>query len=60
MENNLLNEGDIQKMPKKGYINDQEMLLGLENGYIEGLKKNDEEKIVMNSLRVFVHRGVPK
>lgn len=27
-----------KKQPKKNYINDQESLLGLKNGYIDGAK----------------------
>ena len=54
----MLNEGDVWKMPKKGYINDQEMLLWPENGYIKGLKKISEENIIMkHDLQVFVHKS---
>nr|POE45030.1 hypothetical protein CFP56_76876 [Quercus suber] len=46
---------------KEGCINDQDRSLWLENGNIEGEKKIDEEDIVMkNDLRVFVHRRDPK
>lgn len=41
------NEGNVRKMPEKDYISDHERLLRLENGYIESLKKIDEENIVM-------------
>ena len=41
-------------MPKKGCINDQESLIGTNNGYIEGLKKIGEENVIMkHSLQVF-------
>ena len=46
---------------EEGYINDQDRLLWLENGNIEGEKKIGEEDIMMkNDLWVFVHRGDPK
>ena len=48
-------------MSEKDCINDQERLLGLENGYIEGLKKIGEEDVVMkHGLRVFVGKRDPK
>ena len=54
----MLNEGDVWKMPKKGYINDQEMLLWPENSYIKGLKKISEENIIMkHDLQVFVRKS---
>ena len=54
----MLNEGDVWKMPKKGYINDQERILWPENGYIKGLKKISEENIIMkHDLQVFVHKS---
>ena len=48
-------------MSEKDSINDQERLLGLENGYIEGLKKISEEDVVMkHGLQVFVRKRDPK
>ena len=48
-------------MPMNGCINDQESLIGLKNGYIEGLKKISKENIVMkHDLRVFVRKRVKK
>ena len=48
-------------MPMNGCINDQESLIGLKNGYIEGLKKIKEENVVMkHGLRVFVRKRVKK
>ena len=48
-------------MPMNGCINDQESLIGLKNGYIEGLKKISEENVVMkHGLRVFVRKRVKK
>ena len=48
-------------MPMNGCINDQESLIGLKNGYIEGLKKISEENVVMkHGLRVFVRKRVEK
>ena len=48
-------------MPLNGFINDQESLIGLKNGYIEGLKKISEENVVMkHGLRVFVRKRVKK
>ena len=55
------NEGDVWKMPLNGCINDQESLIGLKNGYIEGLKKISEENVVMkHGLQVFVRKRVKK
>lgn len=51
-------EGDIWKMPMKGCINDQESLIRLKNGYIEGLKKINEENVVMkHGLSLCVKEG---
>lgn len=48
-------------MPMKGCINDQEILIGLKNGYIEGLKKISEENVVMkHGLQFFVRKRVKK
>ena len=48
-------------MPLNGCINDQESLIGLKNGYIEGLKKISEENVVMkHGLQVFVRKRVKK
>ena len=48
-------------MSEKDSINDQERLLGPENGYIEGLKKIGEEDFIMkHGLWVFVHKRGPK
>ena len=48
-------------MPMNGCINDQESLIGLKNGYIEGLKKISKENVVMkHGLRVFVRKRVKK
>ena len=48
-------------MPLNGCINDQESLIGLKNGYIEGLKKISEEDAVMkHGLRVIVRKRDPK
>lgn len=45
-------------MPEKSYINDQENLIGLKNGHIEGLKKIGEENIVMkHGQQVCVQKG---
>ena len=41
------NIGGRQQRPKKGYINNQERLLWLENDYIDGLKKICKEDIMM-------------
>ena len=46
-ERTMHNEGNVRKMLEKNYISDQERLLRPENGYIEGLKKIDEENIAM-------------
>ena len=46
-ERTMHNEGNIRKMPKKGYINYQERLLRPENGYIEGFKNIGEDDILM-------------
>ena len=55
------NKGNDRKIPEKDYISDQERLLRPENGYIEGLKKIDEENVAMkHSLRVYVRRRVLK
>ena len=52
---------DVWKISKKGRINDQQRLLGLDNGYIEGLKKINEENIIIkHGLRVFVRKKVLK
>ena len=48
-------------MPLNGCINDQESLIGLKNGYIEGLKKISKENVVMkHGLQVFVRKRVKK
>nr|POF20531.1 hypothetical protein CFP56_69116 [Quercus suber] len=60
-ERTMHNEGNVRKMLEKDYISDQERLLRPENGYIEGLKKIDEDNaVIKNSLRVSVRRRVPK
>ena len=60
-ERTMHNKGNARKIPEKDYISDQEGLLRQENGYIEGLKKIDEENVAMkHSLRVYVRRRVPK
>ena len=60
-ERTMHNKGNVRKISEKDYISDQERLLRPENGYIEGLKKIDEENVAMkHSLRVYVRRRVLK
>nr|XP_023901306.1 protein ACCELERATED CELL DEATH 6-like [Quercus suber] len=48
-ERTMHNEGNVRKMLEKDYISDQERLLRPENGYIEGLKKIDEDNAVIKN-----------